>query len=418
MTTRPPAAASGAANDLAEDMPLRVAMLGPFGLRPKGTAAHRALPAARALAARGHAVTLIMPPWHTPEEAGRRWADPASGVVMAYVGLGGGPLAVALRLARSALAFRPDVVHAFKPKAYAGLAAAFLGLRPAGPRRPPIVMDADDWEGRGGWNDVEPYGRLVRAAFARQERWGLTHADHVTVASRALETLAWSLGVPPERVAYVPNALDDASAAPAPLAARPEPPAGRPPTLLLYTRFVEFAPERAVDILARVRARVPDARLLVAGRGLRGEEGRLLDRATAMGLADAIALHGWLEPADAERVFAAADVAILPFDDTLVNRTKSTAKLLELMAAGLPVVAEAVGQNREVLVDGVSGALVEPGDSEAFAGAVSDLLVDPARRTSLGDGARRRVAASFCWSRRVVELAAVYRRAIAAARGA
>jgi len=383
-------------------------MLGPFGLRPKGTAAHRALPAARALAARGHRVRLIMPPWHTPEEAGRTWSDPSSGVGLAYVALGGGPLAVALRMARAALDARPDVVHAFKPKAYAGLAAVLLRAPRPGGRRPAIVVDSDDWEGRGGWNDVEPYGRAVRAAFAWQERWGLTHADHVTVASRALETLAWSLGVPRDRVTYLPNALDDASGPPDAGTTRGPRPAGAPPTVLLYTRFVEFAPERAADLLSDVRRRVPEARLLVAGRGLRGEEERLLARASALGIGDAVALRGWIEPADAPAVFAAADVAILPFDDTLINRAKSTAKLLELMAAGLPVVAEAVGQNREVLVDGQSGLLVPPGDAGAFADAVAGLLLDPAARAALGAGARDRIGAGFVWSRRVADLLAAY----------
>lgn len=409
MTPSPPAAVAGATRDA----PLRVAMLGPFGLRPKGTAAHRALPAARALAARGHAVTLIMPPWHTPEEAGRAWADPTSGVALAYVGLGGGPLAVALRMARLAAAFRPDVVHAFKPKAYAGLAAALLRLRLVGGARLPVVMDTDDWEGRGGWNDVEPYGRLVRAAFARQERWGLTHAARVTVASRALQTLAWSLGAPPERVVYLPNAIDDGAGPVDRAPTRGPRPAARPPTMLLYTRFVEFAPERAIDILVGVRAWMPDARLVVAGRGLRGEEACVLSAAAHRGLTDAVTFHGWLEPGDAARVFAEADVAILPFDDTLINRTKSTAKLLDLMAAGLPVVAEAVGQNREVLVDGVSGVLVAPGDDEAFVGAVAALLGDPERRTALGEGARARIDATFRWSGRVIDLIQAYRGAIA-----
>ena len=50
---------------------MRIAMLGPFGLHPKQTMRSRALGLARPLVARGHAVRLIMPPWETPDEAGR-----------------------------------------------------------------------------------------------------------------------------------------------------------------------------------------------------------------------------------------------------------------------------------------------------------------------------------------------------------
>jgi hypothetical protein len=157
---------------------MNVVMLGPFGLRPKGTMRARALPAARALAARGHRVTLVMPPWHTAEEAGRAWDDATPGVRLEYVSLGGlavpvaGHAVVAARLARRALALRPEVVHAFKPKAYSGLAAALLGAWRRPNRSFTLIVDSDDWEGPGGWNDREPYSGPQRRFFAWQEAWG------------------------------------------------------------------------------------------------------------------------------------------------------------------------------------------------------------------------------------------------------
>jgi hypothetical protein len=54
---------------------MRVVMVGPFGLRRKGTMNARALPVARAVAARGHAVTVLIPPWDSPSEAGRTWEE-------------------------------------------------------------------------------------------------------------------------------------------------------------------------------------------------------------------------------------------------------------------------------------------------------------------------------------------------------
>ena len=52
--------------------PLRIALIAPFGLRPKGTASARALPLGQALAARGHHVRLIVPPWDDPSRAAGR----------------------------------------------------------------------------------------------------------------------------------------------------------------------------------------------------------------------------------------------------------------------------------------------------------------------------------------------------------
>jgi glycosyltransferase involved in cell wall biosynthesis len=394
--------------------PLRIVFLGPFGLHPKGTMRARALPAARALAARGHAVHVLMPPWHTPAEAGRTWQD--QGVTVEYLSLGGlsvpglGHGLIAGRMARRALALAPDVVHAFKPKAYSGLAAALLRARQVRGARFALVMDTDDWEGPGGWNDLESYSRAQRVVFARQERWGLTHADAVTVASRALEALAWSLGVPPGQVTYLPNAVE-----PERLPAERAGPIVHdgPPTILLYTRFHEFQLERSLAVLAAVRRAVPDVRLLVAGAGLAGEEGLFLERARALGLADAVTVHGWLAEADALALFNSVDAALVPMDDTLVNRTRSSMKLLDLLAAGLPVVAEAVGQTGEVIESGESGLLVTPGDVAGLASALVRLLGDAELRRTLGTGAASRVRTAFAWPERVVGLEAAYRRALA-----
>jgi glycosyltransferase involved in cell wall biosynthesis len=146
----------------------------------------------------------------------------------------------------------------------------------------------------------------------------------------------------------------------------------------------------------------------VAGKGLFGEERLFLDMAKNLGLANAIDYVGWLEESEAAEHLAAASVALFPFDDTLVNRTRSPMKLLDLMAAGLPVVGEAVGEVAEVVDDGVTGRLVKPGDGAAMAAAVIDLLGDEARRREVGRAAQARVADSYSWSRRVVDLEAVY----------
>ena len=103
-----------------------------------------------------------------------------------------------------------------------------------------------------------------------------------------------------------------------------------------------------------------------------------------------------------------ADIALYPFDDTLVNRCKSAFKLLELMRAGIPVVAEAVGQNAEVIVDGESGRLVAAGDAQSMARACAQLAADRAYRIRLGRGAQERLRAVFAWSIQVRELETFY----------
>ena len=390
---------------------MRIVMIGLFGLRPKGTMSARALPLAKALVARGHQVDIIMPPWSYPQDSGREWEE--DGVNIRNITLPPrfpliSHLIVTWRLVRQALALRPDVVHCFKPKGYAGLVAmAIWFLKRLELTKARLVVDSDDWEGKGGWNEIEPYRGFQKWFFAWQERWGLTHCDALTVASRALETIVWSLGVEPGLVFYVPNGVVSSFEfrVPSPEARIPT----DHPIVLLYTRFFEFAVERIVEIFRQVLVQVPEARLLVVGKGFFGEEERLKELMQEAGLADHLVYADWVEPDELPAYFAAADVAIYPYDDTLINRTKCSVKLIDLMAARVPIVADDVGQNGEYIEHGISGFLVPAGETDTFARSVVELLRDESLRDKLGEGAQRRIFDEFDWGRLVARVEEAYR---------
>ena len=418
---------------------MRISMIGPFGLQPKGTMSVRAVPLARALVQRGHAVRVIVPPWDHVEDAGRRMQD--AGVEIENIELppstpGWFHLNVTRSLVKCALDFKPDVVHCFKPKAYAGLSAWTLWqMKRLGRVKARLIVDTDDWEGAGGWNDRGEQGSGIgdqgsgngervpisnlqlptsnlryswvqKRMFAWQEQWGLTHNDGVTVASRALESIVWSLGVKRDRVAYVPNGIHNAQFTMHSAQSILHNDSPDELRVLLYTRFFEFKVERVIEVLRRVIAQVPDARLLVVGKGFFGEEERLLRQAEAIGLRGSIEYAGWTQPELLPEMFARSSVALFPFDDTLINRTKCSVKLIDLLAAGVPVVADAVGQNAEYIRHNDTGVLVPAGDMDVMAQAVVDLWRDATRREQLGAAAARDVRERFNWER----LAAVVER--------
>ena len=369
----------------------------------------RALPLARALVGRGHAVRMVLPPWDSPQDAGRKTQD--AGVEIENIALPSGvpglfQLNTTRRLVWRALDFKPDVIHCFKPKAYAGLAAWWLWqLKRLGRVSTRLIVDTDDWEGAGGWNDLNPYPWAQKKMFAWQEQWGLTHNDGMTVASKALQSIVWSLGVKPERVMYIPNGVVNAEWGTRNSAFRPPHSEFR---ILLYTRFFEFRVERVVEVLRRVIAQIPEAKLVVVGKGFNGEEDRLLARAEAIGLRRSIEYAGWVDAAALPGYFAQAAVAIYPFDDTLINRAKCSVKLIDLLSAGVPVVADAVGQNVEYIRHGVTGMLVSSGDVETMAQAVIDLLLDWEKAERLGHCAAQEMPARFSWDRLVLDVERCY----------
>jgi glycosyltransferase involved in cell wall biosynthesis len=279
-----------------------------------------------------------------------------------------------------------------------------------------LVVDEDDWE--QAWNVVEAYSPAQKRLFVWQERWGLTHADTIVVVSRALEELVQELGVSSGRVFYVPNGIPPSPASEVGPRLSLEEGADTVRMLwelddalvvLLYTRFVEFRLERVVGILRQVVAGEPRAKLLILGEGLYGQESELDELLDDAGLAGDAVFTGWVQADRLPEYFAASDVAIFPIDDTLINRTKCSVKLTNLLTAGLPLVADAVGQAAEYVVDNQTGLLVPPEDDSAFADAVLRLLADPDLRAQLGAAAARRMREHFAWERLVEEVELAYR---------
>jgi glycosyltransferase involved in cell wall biosynthesis len=102
-------------------------------------------------------------------------------------------------------------------------------------------------------------------------------------------------------------------------------------------------------------------------------------------------------------------VAIQPFDDTLINRTKCSVKLTDLLAAGVPVVADAVGQNTEYIRHNETGWLVPSGDVPAMSEAVIKLLRDLDQCHRLSINAANDVRERFDWHRLVESVERIYR---------
>ena len=158
-----------------------------------------------------------------------------------------------------------------------------------------------------------------------------------------------------------------------------------------------------------IAAQLPDTSLLVVGKGLFGEDEDFLRLARANGAGGHMVAPGWVDVAALNR-WLAADLALFPFDDTLLNQTKSPVKLADLLAAGLPVVAERVGQVAEYVEHARSGWLVEPSSGgKALAAAAVRLLEDERLRGQLAQGAER-VETQFAWDSLARRLEEVYRR--------
>jgi len=360
----------------------RLAIVGPFGLKIKGTVRARAIPLALSLEKKGFEAGLFLPPWDSPSDSGR--IDRVGNVEIHQLSLPPrlpviSHIIIALKLAHHCLSYKPDFIWAFKPTGYSGLVVAFLK-----PFKKPLVVDADDWEGKGGWSERNPYPKLWRAFIPYQEKWVLTHADAVTVASRTLQSIAWSMGIPQSKVLYLPNGVD----------MLPSLGPGNRRAVALYTRFVEFTPQDLLEIWLKILQKEPEAELVIIGKGFGGEEKEFMALTKQAGVESSVRVMGWMEREKALALLGECRVAIWPCRDNLINRAKCPAKLAELIAIGLPVVAENVGEASSYVLPEL---LVESGDIDGLVEKVIMLLKDEAKARELGAKGRERILSSFSW---------------------
>jgi glycosyltransferase involved in cell wall biosynthesis len=153
--------------------------------------------------------------------------------------------------------------------------------------------------------------------------------------------------------------------------------------------------------LAKVHAALDAAArpyLVLVGDG--PEQERIIDEAGRLGLLPFLRLLG--PGRDVEKHLAAADVFALSSDAEGFSNA-----LLEAMSSSLACVATDVGGNAEALADG-AGVVTPPGDADALAAALTEILGDERRRRELGEAARRRAVEKFALARMVAETEAWY----------
>ena len=103
------------------------------------------------------------------------------------------------------------------------------------------------------------------------------------------------------------------------------------------------------------------------------------------------------------------DVAVAPYPHS-PDFYFSPLKVLEYMAAGLPVIASRIGQLTSLIQHGRNGILCPPGQPAALATALEQLMMNPALRQTLGNEARRTVEQSHSWhsvTQRILKLAGI-----------
>lgn len=217
--------------------------------------------------------------------------------------------------------------------------------------------------------------RLLKALIRRH----LEGATRVLVLSESWRTFVGEIA-PRARITVLPNYVT--------LPPRPDPGLRKAEDAL----FLGLVGDRKgvfdlIPAFAEVRRTHRGAKLTIGGNGE-------VDRAAAalreFGVEDAITLAGWVDGPAKERLLAASGIYVLPS-----HNEGLPVSVLEAMSWELAVITTRVGGIPELVTDEVDGLLIEAGDRQALALAISRLLGDAALRARLAAAGRARVEARY-----------------------
>jgi L-malate glycosyltransferase len=153
---------------------------------------------------------------------------------------------------------------------------------------------------------------------------------------------------------------------------------------------------------SQLTKRNPNTRFLIIGDG--PEKATIENAIHELGLTECVEMLGAVR--DIPRLLRSVDIAVLP---SLQNEGFPNA-VMEAMGASVPVVATDTGGTRELVMDGHTGFVVQPGDVDAMTDRIATLIADRERRCKMGEAGHRRILEGFTVEKMAKEFEILYRK--------
>ena len=309
-------------------------------------------------------------------------------------------LQATLRLGWHSLRSRAELFYVGKPHPMNVLPA--LGQRLRGRR---IIVDYDDIE-----SEINQASGLQRAIVHLFEVHAHRIAHQVITHNAHLRQWLIQLGVPPRKIALIPNGIEDSRFPPLStqeVESLREQLGLQGKKIVLYLGSLDLK-SHPVDLLLeafpQVIKHVPQAFLLIVGGGR--DRDRIIQMIHQLHLTKHARVIGPVPSKEAPLYYQLAYVSIDPVRDDPIATMRFPLKIIESFACGVPVITGDVGERRPLITRYDSGILVVPGEAKSLSEAIVALLQDEERRQRLAENARH-TAQHYLWSHLAEQLAII-----------
>ena len=275
-----------------------------------------------------------------------------------------------------------DVIHALDCRPTVIIPALYLKKT----LKIPLVIDWADWWGRGGAINIrkpiwlnrcfEPIETFFEEKFRHK-------ADYTTVISPLLGERAINLGIPEDKICFIPHGSDTESIYPIDKQyAREQLGLLTKNYILIFSGFVLYDTAILAKAFELVQQKFPDILLF-----LTGQKNILRNHCKKDELGCKILNIGFVPKNKFVLYLAAADLCLMPLADNLANQARFPGRIGDYMAAGRPIISNPVGEAGKIVKENNLGLLSQP-NGESFANAIIEGLEDEKSRIRWGQNAR------------------------------
>ena len=255
------------------------------------------------------------------------------------------------------------------------------------------------------------YGLRLNAEKDRKIRKAVGGADMLTAISASVEDSLLSAGADPDRILHIPNGVDldrfaNGKLSKVEVCAK----LGLPSDAKIILTIGRYEPRKGQEVLIkampRILERIEQARLVIIGKKTEALNGLI----TSLGLQDKVCLAGTFSPPNVllndgqdgnepdwlaeccrqSNVYVSASI-----DEGAEGLSLA---LLEGMASALPVVATDISGNKDVVVSGKNGYLVEPGNPDDLSEALIRVLSDEPKRLHMCEESQN-IVSDYSWEK-------------------
>ncbi len=285
---------------------------------------------------------------------------------------------------------RPDVIVATSPQFFCALGGCLLSIV----RRRPFVFELRDL-----WPDSITAVGAMRESTAirmlrRLEYWLYRRATRIVSVTHSFKEILVQNGIPPEKIAVVPNGVDPEAFTPGPK------PVELVRRLGLDGKFVAayvgtigmaHGLGTILDAAERLKDR-DDIAFVLVGTG--AEHAKLEAEARDRGLVN-VRFVGSVSKAEVKDYWRLCDVALVLLRDLPLFRHVIPSKIFEAWGSGRPVILGVAGESAGIVQDSQGGRVIPPENAETLALSIAELAATPGLAADLGRNGRRFVTGSY-----------------------